>query len=180
MKIAVSSQNFRTVTPHAGRARRFLVYEVDDAGTPIEVDRLDLPKDMSMHDFRGTGPHPLDGMDGLIVGSCGEGFIERMAARGIVCVTTSVSDPIEAIRDFLARGGTPGAMFKGRGQGHGCGHHGHGHAHGHGHGHSHAHAHGCHDHDGHHGDHHGGLHGGHHRHGGGCHGHERYMEGEQQ
>lgn len=169
MKIAVSSQNFRTVTPHAGRARRFLVYEVDDAGTPIEVDRLDFPKDMSMHDYRGSGPHPLDGMDGLIVGSCGEGFIERMASRSIVCVTTTVSDPIEAIRDFLARGGTPGAMIKGRGQGHGCGHH-----HGHGHGHAHAHAHGCH-HEGHH-------HGRHHRHGtgGGCHEHEGYMEGEQQ
>jgi len=27
MKIAVASQNFRTVTPHAGRTRRFLVYE---------------------------------------------------------------------------------------------------------------------------------------------------------
>jgi len=163
MKIAVSSQNFRTVTPHAGRARRFLVYEVDEAGTPIEIDRLDLAKEISMHDFHGAGPHPLDGMDGLIVGSCGEGFIERMAARGVVCAPTSLSDPIEAIRDFLARGGIPGAMFKERGHGHGCGQHAHGHSHALGH--SHAHAHGC-----------------HHRHGtgGGCHGHERYMEGEQQ
>lgn len=158
MKIAVSSQNFRTVTPHAGRARRFLVYEVDDTGTPIEIDRLDLPKEMSMHEFRGPGPHPLDGIDALIVGSCGGGFTERMARRGIVCVTTDQSDPFGAIHDFLARGGTPGAMFKGRR--HGCGPHAHVHSHAHRHAHGHSHAHG-------------------HASGGGCHGHQRYMEGEQ-
>ena len=28
MRIAVTSQNFRTVTGHAGKARRFLVFDV--------------------------------------------------------------------------------------------------------------------------------------------------------
>ncbi|MEW8693532.1 MAG: nitrogen fixation protein, partial [Candidatus Thiodiazotropha endolucinida] len=27
MKIAVTSQNFRTITQHAGKTRRFLIYE---------------------------------------------------------------------------------------------------------------------------------------------------------
>ena len=32
MKIAVTSQNFRTITPHAGTTRRFLVYEAAEGG----------------------------------------------------------------------------------------------------------------------------------------------------
>ena len=60
MKIAVTSQNFRTITPHAGKTLRFLVYEATEGGEPVEVDRLDLPKELSMHEFHADGPHPLD------------------------------------------------------------------------------------------------------------------------
>ena len=41
MKIAVSSQNFRTVTAHAGKARRFIVFDLATPCTPREVERLD-------------------------------------------------------------------------------------------------------------------------------------------
>lgn len=56
MKIAVTSQNYRTVTPHAGKTRRFLVYDVSPDRVPTEVERLDLPRDMSLHEFHGDGP----------------------------------------------------------------------------------------------------------------------------
>jgi predicted Fe-Mo cluster-binding NifX family protein len=102
MKIAVTSQNFRRVTPHAGRTRRFLVYRAEPAGEPAEIDRLDLPKDMAMHEFHRDGPHPLDSVDVLIAGSFGDGFARRMAKRGIRAVTTDKTDPLEAVRDFLA------------------------------------------------------------------------------
>ena len=128
MKIAVTSQNFRTVTPHAGKTRRFLVYEAAEGGEPIEVDRLDLPKELSMHEFHGGSPHPLDAVDVIIAGSFGEGFATRMAARGIVAVATDLTDPVEAVKEYLARlqsGGEPPA-----GTACGCGH-GHGHAHRH-------------------------------------------------
>jgi len=102
MKIAVTSQNFRTVTPHAGRTRRFLVYQAEPAGEPVEIDRLDLPKDMAMHEFHQDGPHPLDTVDVVIAGSFGDGFARRMAKRGIRATTTDKVDPKEAVRDFLA------------------------------------------------------------------------------
>ena len=35
MKIAVSSQNFRTVTAHAGKARRFIVFDLATPGQQI-------------------------------------------------------------------------------------------------------------------------------------------------
>lgn len=103
MIIGITSQNFRTITGHAGKTRRFLVYAVANGGvTPME--RIDLPKDMSMHEFAGTGPHPLDRLDVLITQSCGPGFLNKMAARGVAVVQTSESDPATAIETLLAAG----------------------------------------------------------------------------
>ncbi len=48
MKVGVTSQNFRTITGHAGKTRRFIIYEADNEGIK-EVERLDLPKEMAMH-----------------------------------------------------------------------------------------------------------------------------------
>ena len=130
MKIAVTSQNFRTITPHAGRTRRFLVYAVE-GGDPVEVDRLDLPKELSMHEFHADSPHPLDAVDVIIAGSFGEGFATRMAKRGIVGVATDLTDPVEAVKQYLARPQSGGEAPAGPVCG--CGH---------GHAHQHAHAHG--------------------------------------
>ncbi|MEW8525962.1 MAG: hypothetical protein AB2552_23275 [Candidatus Thiodiazotropha endolucinida] len=45
MKIAVTSQNYRTITQHAGKTRRFLIYEQDpETGQAHELDCLNLPK----------------------------------------------------------------------------------------------------------------------------------------
>lgn len=82
MRIAVASQNFRTVTPHAGKTRRFLIFEVATGAPAREAGRLDLPKELSIHEFRGEGPHPLDEVEAVIAGSAGAGFVRRMAARG--------------------------------------------------------------------------------------------------
>ncbi len=95
MKVAVTSQNFRTITGHAGKTRRFLIYEVNDAGMPQELERLDLPKEMSMHAWQG-GPHPLDVADVLITAGCGDGFVNKMAMRNIRVVRTSATDPLAA------------------------------------------------------------------------------------
>ena len=97
MKIAVTSQNFRTVTGHAGKTRRFLVLEAD-RGEVREVERLDLPKEMSFHELHGDAPHPIDGVEVLVTGSCGEGLVRRMAQRGIRVVATSETDPVAAAR----------------------------------------------------------------------------------
>ena len=41
MKVAVTSQNFRTVTGHAGMARRFIVFDASAESGVAEVTRLD-------------------------------------------------------------------------------------------------------------------------------------------
>jgi predicted Fe-Mo cluster-binding NifX family protein len=100
MKIAITSQNFRTVTGHAGKTRRFLIYAADQDTLPLEIGRFDLPQELSMHEFQG-GPHPLDAVDMLITASAGDGFVRKLAERGIRVIITGEEDPLVAIADFF-------------------------------------------------------------------------------
>jgi predicted Fe-Mo cluster-binding NifX family protein len=102
MRVAVTSQNFRTVTGHAGKARRFIVFEAGADRPPREAERLDLDIDMAIHGFDPRARHPLDGMDVLVTGGCGEGFKRHMAARGVRVVVTAETDPARAVADLLA------------------------------------------------------------------------------
>ena len=105
MKIAVSSQNFRTVTNHAGRARRFIVYTVGEDLQPVETDRIDLPKELSMHEVGDSGiAHPLDSVDVILSASFGAGFARRMHARGLIASITEKTDPLEAVKEFMMNG----------------------------------------------------------------------------
>lgn len=98
MRIAVTSQNFKTITGHAGKSRRFIVYDVDGSASPVEVERLDLLPGMSIHDYQGDD-HPLFqlGLNALITQSAGAGFMQRMARHGISVHVTSEPDPQQAV-----------------------------------------------------------------------------------
>lgn len=127
MRIAVASQNFRTVTGHVGRTRRFFVFEAV-AGEPArEIDRLDMPKEMALHEYHGEGPHPLYEVEVIIAGSVGPGFADRMGARGIKGVATSETDPAEAARAFVEGRLEELPVEEHHGHGHGHGHHHHDH-----------------------------------------------------
>jgi hypothetical protein len=47
LRIAVASQNLRTVTGHAGKTHRFLVFAAERGAPPRELERLDLPRELS-------------------------------------------------------------------------------------------------------------------------------------
>jgi len=100
MKIAVTSQNFKSVTGHAGKSRRFIVFNVGSPCDSPEVVWLDLPLDMSIHEFSG-GAHPLDDVDVILTASAGQGFVAKLAKRGVQVITCGESDPRDAVRDFL-------------------------------------------------------------------------------
>ncbi|MBK1721844.1 NifB/NifX family molybdenum-iron cluster-binding protein [Thiocystis violacea] len=110
MRIAVTSQNFKTITGHAGKTRRFLIMESDGTGPADEVGRLDLPAQMSLHDYHGDD-HPLFGarIDAVITQSAGRGFVERLARHGIAVHTTSATDPLQAAADLAAGRPLPAA-----------------------------------------------------------------------
>ena len=119
MKIAVTSQNFRTVTNHAGRARRFLVYAVEAGNSPVEIDRFKLAKEMSMHEMGGSdAAHPLDDVDVVISASFGPGFARKMATRSIIASLSEESDPVRAVEDYLEHGQRLPDPSKGCGEDH--------------------------------------------------------------
>lgn len=103
MRIAVTSQNFRTITGHAGKTRRFLILETDGQSEPVEIERLDLPAGLSLHDHHGDD-HPLFtlGLDAILTQSAGQGFRARMTRHGVAVHATSATDPMRAAADLAA------------------------------------------------------------------------------
>ena len=101
MKIGVTSQNFRTITGHAGKARRFFVYEGVNSDDLQLVNKIDLPKNESVHESNPTEKHPIDDFDILITAGCGEGFQRKMENRGIKLIKTSEQDPLVAAKNVI-------------------------------------------------------------------------------
>ncbi|MFZ5483712.1 MAG: NifB/NifX family molybdenum-iron cluster-binding protein [Pseudomonadota bacterium] len=100
MKIAIASQNRKTVTGHAGKCRRFWIYEVVD-GQPAGRSMLELSIEQTFHESHGAGAHPLAGVDTLICGGMGSGLQRRLAGMGIRGLVTSETDPDTAVRALL-------------------------------------------------------------------------------
>ncbi|MDD5394797.1 MAG: nitrogen fixation protein [Thiothrix sp.] len=102
MKIGVTSQNLRTITGHASKARSFLVYEWA-AGQTLRTDApIELSMEMSIHAWDKRGDHPLLALDYLITGPCGKSFINQMKQYGVKVKTTDETDPLIAVQELVA------------------------------------------------------------------------------
>lgn len=100
MKIAVTSQNRKTITGHAGKCRKFWIYESEGATVKRKI-LLELPIEQSFHQSHGEGPHPLDDINVLISGGMGSGLQNRLKRNGILVVLTAETDPDRAVVDWL-------------------------------------------------------------------------------
>lgn len=103
MKVAVTSQNFRTVTSHAGKARRFIVFDCQDGLDPFETERFDLPKDMSLSAYKGND-HPVFGADVVLSTSFGMGFVKRLQKHGVTASLVTAEAPLDAIMEYKTQG----------------------------------------------------------------------------
>ena len=118
-KIAVCSQNRKTVTEHAGKCRKFWVYDIEQ-GRVIGRSLLELTIEQSFHEAKEGQAHPLDEVDVLITGSIGGGLQQRLRQRGIIGVVTSETDLDQAVASFLAGDMAPAAQMSAE-CAHGCG-----------------------------------------------------------
>ncbi len=122
MKIAVTSQNRRTITEHAGKCRKFWIYNIEqDQVTGRTL--LELPIEQSFHESSPHESHPLDDVQVLIAASMGPGLQQRLAAKGITALMTSETDPDQAVAAYLQ-----GTLASGAGS---CDHGNHSHHHHH-------------------------------------------------
>jgi len=100
MRIAITSQNRKTVTEHAGRCRRFRVFECCDAEVH-EYALLELEKTQTLHALAPGVPDQLAEIDVLIAAGMCERLSARLARHGIRGVLTSLSEPEHALEQFL-------------------------------------------------------------------------------
>lgn len=100
MKIAVTSQNRRTITEHAGRCRKFWVFTTQD-GAILDKELLELPKEQSFYESDSHAPHPLDDVQIFITADMGQGLVRRLNRKGITALITQESDPEAAVLLYL-------------------------------------------------------------------------------
>ncbi len=106
MKIAITSQNRRKVTAHAGRCRRFWLFDVEN-GQLCGRELLELDKTETLHAVGPAIPRALQSVDVLISSGMCENLLTRLNRHGIEALTTQAEDPDEALRSFLTREASP-------------------------------------------------------------------------
>jgi predicted Fe-Mo cluster-binding NifX family protein len=102
LRIAVCSQNRRTVTEHAGRCRKFWVYEI--RGNRIDSKALrELTPAQTLHSTPLGNGHPLDDVHVMIVAAISPFLYQRLQRGGIRPFVTEESDPDRAVRMLLEK-----------------------------------------------------------------------------
>jgi hypothetical protein len=104
MQIAVATNDSGTkVGGHAGQSRHWLLFDAAEGAKPVRLGPLLLDPKMVFHHYKDEqGPHPLAGAGVLIFQTAGEGFLKRMAKKGVVTAMTSESNPDRAAADYVA------------------------------------------------------------------------------
>lgn len=114
MKIAIATKDFTAVAGHAGQAAKWLLYDLSshEPGKLLPAPSfIELDKEQILHHFQDDAPHPLDGVDIMVAGSAGDGFIRHMKKRGTEVLLTGEKDPTVALTRILAGEALPDTSF---------------------------------------------------------------------
>ena len=102
LRIAVSSQNCKTVTDHAGRCRKFWVYEIRQNKVDNKTLR-ELTSEQTLHSSSLGADHPLDDVHVLITTGMSPFLYQRLQKGGIRGFITDESDPDRAVEMLLQK-----------------------------------------------------------------------------
>ena len=101
-KIAVTSQNRRTITGFAARCRNFNLFIVQpERKRIISKEPYELFRHETYFETASGQPHPLDDIDVLITGGMGSGLQNDLAERGIEALVTTEKNPVAAVKMYL-------------------------------------------------------------------------------
>ena len=107
MKIAITSQNVRSVTAHAGRCRKFWVYDIVKVGSEINKKFVELETDETLHSMKEHLPEKLTGLNVLITMNLGDSLRSKLSAAGVLSHVTDEPSPDYALLKFLASKSIP-------------------------------------------------------------------------
>ena len=103
MKIAVTSQNIRSVTAHAGRCRKFWVYELPQGGAVLNKQFIELEIDETLHSMNSQLPARLSGINVLITANLGDSLRQKLLKVGVTThLSTNDDTPDIALLNYLA------------------------------------------------------------------------------
>lgn len=105
MKIAIATRDYTEVSGHAGQTRHWLVYDLSAHHPKQRLPpprTVELDKAQVFHHFQDDCPHPLDGIDLVVVASAGNGFVRHLRKRGAEVLVTGEKDPAAALTKILA------------------------------------------------------------------------------
>lgn len=94
--IALTTQNRRHITPHAGRCRHFMVKQVESGGES-DWESRSLDKDHTLFSQTEGLPDALRDVDVLITAGAGPGLQTRLARLGVQLVITDILLPEQAL-----------------------------------------------------------------------------------
>lgn len=98
MKIALASQNRRTLSPHAGKCRHFFVFDTNSTELPVSIQ---LSPSHVLSVWSGEGPHPLAEMDVLAALTVGTGVAVKLSKRGVRVLATPERDLQRVVQGLL-------------------------------------------------------------------------------
>jgi predicted Fe-Mo cluster-binding NifX family protein len=105
MKIALSFQNGHSLSGHAGRCTRFLVYNIEE-NKILSKELVEIESEMTFHSIFHDGTYtfsenPLHDMDMIISNSMGLGFVQKMKSNGIKALQTDEQNPDLLIEKYM-------------------------------------------------------------------------------
>ena len=126
--VAVTSQNKKTITKHAGECRNYLIYTIKNneitSKKVMELHDNEILK-YTFHEDKSANPkNLLYDVDILLTGSIGPGGVNRLANQNVTAYVIKEKDPDIAIEKLIK--GTLEAFAP---ISHGKHHHGNGHDH---------------------------------------------------
>lgn len=104
--VAVTAQNRKTIFEHAGKCRNFLIYTIDD-NVVINKSLLELSEKETLHHFfhdessSAKAASSLFDIDILLTRGIGEGAIQKLAMKNVVCYKIEEIDPDTAINKLI-------------------------------------------------------------------------------
>ncbi len=103
--VAVTSQNKKTVTNHAGRCTNYTIFTIEN--DKISDTRMVELKDnetlrFTFHDDENTNPkNLLFDVDILLSGSIGKGVIEKLTTQNVAAYIIKEKDPTLAVEKLI-------------------------------------------------------------------------------
>jgi predicted Fe-Mo cluster-binding NifX family protein len=100
LQIAVCSQDTSTVTGHAGKCRKFFLFQIQD-GKVMDKSLVEISEDETFHAGGHRLPVKLSGIKVLISGGMGQRLFHRLEEMAVEGYITQEKEPQQAVAKYL-------------------------------------------------------------------------------